>query len=98
MADDQEAAPQVRGITKADVQSWKHHPVSRFVLGYYEDKRAFIERAAIDQWISGKLSLQGDQTLRGQIIELIEAAEISFEGLQAFYSEENDFANGGEAT
>lgn len=78
----------MKDISESDFQIWKHHPVSKIFLRYLADKRAYLERAALDAWIAGSLSLQMDQTIRGQIIELFELEHISFEAIEAFYQEQ----------
>lgn len=78
----------VHGITEGDFQSWRHNPVTKVFLRYLVDKRTFIERSTLDQWISGSMSLMADQSLRGQIIELIEIERLPFEAIFNFYSQE----------
>lgn len=84
-------------ISKADFQLWRHHPVSKVFLKYLADKRAFVERAAIDQWVAGSLSLVADQTIRGQIIELYEIENLPFEAIDNFYRSEEE-SDGAEAS
>lgn len=83
-------APNVKGITKADYQTWKHHPVSELFFGFLVDKRAFFERSALDRWIAGNLSLVEDQTIRGQIVEMVEAEQLAFEDIHSFYKPEEE--------
>lgn len=90
MTDQPAKEPRVHGITESDFQSWRHNPVSKVVLQYLSDKRAFVERSVIDQWIAGSMSLMADQSLRGQIIELIEMHQLPFEAIFNFYSKEDD--------
>lgn len=78
------------GISKHDLQSWRHHPVSKVVLRYLKEKREFIERAALDQWISGSIELSNAQVMRGQIIELAELENLQFEALAMFYEVEKE--------
>jgi len=80
----------VNGIAKSDYQSWRHHPVSRVILRYLKDKREFIERAALDQWIGGSIELAESKAMRGQIIELFELENMQFEALEAFYAVEKE--------
>jgi len=87
-------APEVRGISAQEFAAWRHHPVTKVFRLYLEDKRAFFERTALNQWVNGDLTLYGDEgrTIRGQIIELIELADLPFEALVAFYQETADAA------
>ena len=78
------------GIGESDFASWKHHPVSKVFLKFLADKRSFLERTALGEWIAGNLSLQMDQTIRGQIIELFEIENASFEQMKAFYEEQQE--------
>lgn len=80
----------VKHITESDFQIWRHHPVTKVVLGFLTDKTQFLERAALDQWLAGTLSLQADQTVRGQIIELNEVAEMPFGMLAEFYGTDQE--------
>lgn len=79
----------VKGINKADFQSWRHNPVSKVFLRYLADKRSFLEQSILDQWMSGSLTLMSEQTVRGQIIELFEIEALPFEALSSFYEESN---------
>lgn len=85
------------GISAEDFNTWKHHPASKVVLQYLRDKRLFIERLALDQWIAGALTLTADQTMRGQIIELFEIENLPFEAIESFYFSDED-RNANETT
>jgi uncharacterized phage-associated protein len=84
---------QVGGITRRDFEQWKHEPVTKLFRRYLADKQTFIERYAIDRWLSGTISLQEDQTLRGHIVELAELSDLPFEALVEFYKEDEERAN-----
>lgn len=90
MADFNDRAVAARALTKADFQSWRHHPVSKVFLAFLKDKRDFMASAAVDRWVAGSLSLQEDQTIRGQIIELADLETMQFEDLDSFYRMELD--------
>jgi hypothetical protein len=84
---------QVDGITRQDFEQWKHDAVTKLYRQYLRDKRAFIERAVLDRWLNGALSMQEDQTIRGQIVELIELSDLPFEAICAFYKEDQEGAD-----
>jgi hypothetical protein len=81
---------QVYGITRQDFEHWKHAAVTKLFRRYLADKRAFMERTILDQWINGVLSLQTEQTVRGQIVELTELTDLPFEALVGFYQEDEE--------
>jgi uncharacterized phage-associated protein len=81
-------APAVGEISAHEWAAWRHNPVTKLYRRYLAEKRAFIERAALDQWISGVLSLQADQTIRGQIIELAELGDLPFEAVYEFFKDQ----------
>lgn len=86
---------QVDGITKSDFQGWRHHPVSKLFLKFLDDKRKFLGDHVFDLWISGSLTLQAEDTMRGQIIELFELKNMEFDAIANFYQmdkEETDNA------
>jgi hypothetical protein len=86
----EQTAPAVWGITAQEFAAWRHHAVTKVFRQYLRDKRAFIERVAIDQWIAGALSLQADQTMRGHIVELAELSDLPFEAIYEFYKEDQE--------
>ena len=59
--------------------------MTQLYLRFLDDKRQELERIAIAQWKAGTLSLQADQTIRGQIIELEEVIDTPFEQIVEFY-------------
>lgn len=83
-------------ISREEYQEWRHHPVSKIFLQFLLDKQAFLKAASLDQWLGGADSFAScNQTIRGQIIELGEIAELPFEAIDEFYKEkENNAAEG----
>src|SRR5690348_4215602 len=81
----------VKGLTELDYNSWKHHPVTKIVNQFIADKKNFIERTALEQWINGGRDPDTDlKTLRGQIIELTELHEMPFMALEVFYGPDSE--------
>jgi len=75
-------------IKRDDYQRWRHDPVSKFFLKYLTDKREEMKAFALESWVNGSQSFSDcNQTIRGQIIELQEIAELPFEAIQEFYKE-----------
>ncbi|MDE2099598.1 MAG: hypothetical protein KGL39_20265 [Patescibacteria group bacterium] len=85
-------------IPKEQYQEWRHHPVSKVFLQFLRDKQEFLKAAALEQWVGGSDSFVScNQTVRGQIIELGEIAELPFEAIEEFYKEKEDATEGPEA-
>ena len=72
-------------LSSDDFNRWKHHPVSKIFFQYLHDKRRFLTSAMTDQWLSGTLTMQTEQTVRGQIIELMELEILPFGAIESFY-------------
>lgn len=83
-------------MTRDDFNEWKHHPVSKVFFKFLADKRQHLLAFSTEEWLSGSRNFaDGNQTVRGQIIELGEIADLRFEAVEAFYQEEE---NGAETT
>src|SRR5947199_351689 len=89
-----EPAPfKIKGVGKAEFQEWRHHPASKVFLQFLKDKQDFLKAAALDQWVNGADSFATcNQTIRGQIIELSEIADLPFEAMEEFYKERDNAA------
>lgn len=82
-------------MTREEYNEWRHHPVSKVFLQFLRDKKAFLTNAMMEQWLDGRESFaQSEQTVRGQIIELGEIADMPFEHISEFYKQEEE--NGAE--
>lgn len=78
-------------ITKEDYQQWRHDPVSKVFLRFLEDKREFLKAAALEHWVNGNKSFaEMNDTVRGQIVELDEIANLPFEAIDEFYKEKEE--------
>lgn len=75
-------------IKREEYQRWRHDPVSKFFLKFLTDKQIELKAIALESWVNGSQSF-GDcnQTIRGQIIELQEIAELPFEAIEEFYKD-----------
>jgi hypothetical protein len=76
-------------VTREEYNEWRHHPVSKVFLQFLRDKKEFLTKAMMDQWLDGNEAFdRAGQTVRGQIIELGEIADMPFEQISEFYKQE----------
>ena len=75
-------------ITREQYNLWKHDPVSKWFFDYLVNKRAFLKSAAIDIWMADPKMLS--ETVRGQVIELEEICDLSWEAIDSFYQERQE--------
>jgi hypothetical protein len=80
----------INGITEADFQVWKHHPVSKIYLRYLADFRAMLLKELLGQWENGKLTLDTEKEIRGRTLTLADLTELQFASIQKFYQTEED--------
>ena len=97
MAANQE--PQVKGITRADYQQWRHHPTSKVVLQFLQDFHRILQREAwavleTDPRLPLNVELLREMSGRAKAIE--EVYNLPFESIVSFYSNEEE--NGTQAT
>jgi hypothetical protein len=78
------------GITEADFQVWKHHPVSKLYLKYLGDYRAMLLRELLMRWEAGAITLDTEKEIRGRTMTLADLVELQFASIQKFYTEEED--------
>ncbi|MDB5607796.1 MAG: hypothetical protein JWP25_4696 [Bradyrhizobium sp.] len=75
-------------ITREQYQLWKYDPVTKLFIGFLLEKRKFLIDAAAEQWLGGSdVFATANQTVRGQIVELGEIADLPFEAIDEFYKE-----------
>jgi hypothetical protein len=72
-------------MTKEQFNLWKHEPVTKWFFNYLINKRAFLKSAALEMWLNDPKVL--NETLRGQIIELEEIADLPWDAIESFYKE-----------
>lgn len=76
-------------VNKEQFNLWKHDPVTKLFLMFLADKRKHLIDFATEQWVAGSETFsQMNQTVRGQVVELGEIADIEFGMIEAFYNEE----------
>lgn len=80
----------LEGLTEADFNVWKHHPVSKLYLRYLGDYRAMLIRELLERWEAGTLQLDTEKEIRGRTMTLADLTELQFASIQKFYSEEKD--------
>lgn len=95
---------EVRGVTEADYQRWRHNPVSQWFLAYLKDYRADLLTAAQEQWLAGQLVLSTEHEMKGRALCLAEVADLPFEAVANFYDavdnetqDQNEDDDGSEA-
>jgi hypothetical protein len=74
-------------ISKEQFNLWKHEPVTKWFFEFLKAKQEFMKSAALEQWVGGS---PWPETVRGQIIELDEIANIEQSAILAFYGIEED--------
>lgn len=68
---------------------WRRHPVTALVLErYLPDFRAELERATLDGWMSGQLTLAHEQQCRGHLLGARQMENLSLELIRVFYGME----------
>lgn len=78
-------------MNKEQFNLWKHDPVTKLFVQFLQDKRKYLIDFAAEQWVGGSETFaQMNQTVRGQVVELGEIAELEFETIQAFYKTEEE--------
>jgi hypothetical protein len=76
---------EIDGISEADFQVWKHHPVSKLYLKYLGDYRAALLRELLERWEAGSLVLDTEKEIRGRTMTLADLVELKFASIQTFY-------------
>lgn len=78
-------------VDKEQFNLWKHDPVTKLFLSFLADKRKYLIDFAAEQWVGGSDTFaQMNQTVRGQVVELGEIAELEFGTIEAFYKPEEE--------
>lgn len=76
---------------KEQFNLWKHDPVTKLFIQFLQDKRKYLIDFAAEQWVGGSDTFaQMNQTVRGQVVELGEIAELEFGTIEAFYKPEEE--------
>ena len=83
---------EVLGVTEADFNAWKHHPVTIAFRQYIIDYRRALIDYHLAKWEANVLD-EGDDEARGRVIGLQEIAELEFSHIALFYKEPNDEMN-----
>lgn len=83
-------SPEINGISEADFQIWKHHPVSKIYLRYLADYRAMLLKELLAQWENGVLVLDTEKEIRGRTLTLADLVDLQFASIQKFYQTEED--------
>jgi len=90
------AVSQVRGITEADLQKWRHHPVTQVLLQYLQDYQVALREAALGYLLAsnrdGPFNTEYTGEIAGRIKAIDEVSNLPFSAIQQFYQKEEDNA------
>lgn len=78
------------GLTDADFNVWKHHPVSKVYLRYLTDYRTMLLRNVLERWEAGALTLETEKEIRGRTLTLAELVELNFASIEKFYQTDEE--------
>lgn len=90
-AQDQQPPELLKELAPQQWALWKQSPVSQLVFArYLPDFRFELERATMQTWMAGALTLQQEQESRGRLLMLHELENISLPRVQIFYGLQQD--------
>lgn len=81
---------EISGLSEADFQVWKHHPVSKLYLKYLADYRSMLLKELIERWEAGALTLETEKEIRGRTMTLADLVELQFASVKKFYQTEEE--------
>jgi len=78
----------VKGLTEAEWNTWKHHPVTKVFRQFLADFRASLHGTLLQEWESGSLIGKEARELemRGRCLVLSELTDPQFAALVQFYA------------
>lgn len=91
-----EERPNVGGVTEADYQQWRHHPITKMFRAYLDDYHQDIVAGAATAWLSGNLELPTADELRGRALTVQEIADLPFSAILEFYRQQKAAEGGDE--
>lgn len=77
----------IHGITEADFNSWKHHPVTKAFRQYLLHFAESLEQGHLHRWKSGAMEQGKEDEAVGRVLILNEMAELEFHDIVEFYPE-----------
>lgn len=81
------------GITAADYNGWRQHPVTKAFRRYLRDYVTALEQHHTMRWRDGNSDPRFEDWSSGQAQGISEIAEIEFEDIAAFYRPEEEEEN-----
>lgn len=78
-------APQVNGITEADFNTWKHHPVTKVLHQFLGDYAEALKSDHLGRWLAGEDDPAQESLARGRIITATELKALKFQDIAEFY-------------
>jgi hypothetical protein len=81
-----DAEQKIDGFGREEFQGWINHPFTKFIKTFLQDKSAYYQQIAMEHFLAGT-EPKDFQALRGQIIELDEIRNVSWDSISAFYEQ-----------
>ena len=75
----------VLGLSAAEFQMWRHHPVSKVILRFLERYRRASQELLLRGWQTGSLRLVDEQEARGRWLAIEDILNLEWESIRAFY-------------
>ena len=74
-------------ISKEDFNSFKHHPVMKYLRQYFKDYRQMLLNEVFSRWEAGAIELTLEKEVRGRVVQINEILDLEFEHIRNFYAE-----------
>lgn len=84
-------------LSEQEFQLWRHNPITAAYHRFLEDQTVAFRTAAVDLLEAGHLAAQSD-VIRGRLLTLRELQNLSLDGIQNFYRQEDTAGNDGTTT
>lgn len=75
----------VNGITEADFNAWKHHPVTKALHVFLEGYAEALKRDHVERWLDGAVTPEEQTLARGRILAATELRTLGFQDMAEFY-------------
>ena len=88
----------VHGITEADYNGWKHHPVTKAFRQYLLHFAESLEQGHLMRWKSGAMEQGKEDECVGRVLTLNEMVLLEFQDIVEFYDVETEQQEHDETT
>lgn len=88
----------VHGISEADFNSWKHHPVTKVFKDYLLHFAESLEQGHLHRWKSGAMEQGKEDECVGRVLTLNEMVLLEFQDIVEFYDVETQQQEHDETT